>query len=363
MELHLKEINSTDIGSSSIRRLSRIPDDLKPDDFEDKFDATTLWYDAIQDGSFIFLVCPRLNNLTENIRQGLFFGDSNRLRRLPSINLPRTTIIVLWSGKPVSQVSFQSNSISVSSAVHQAEHSLSHGLNCSLSINKNNDLRWIADHVSWHVKYHGLDAYFLLENQSDAYTTDEIVDALSGCGLKKLVILSLPLSYGPKAQGKYRHWENFLQTSAYNILKLRFLKHARAVLSCDIDELVWPGEESIFQTARKSPMGFVQFSGQTCYQDILSTPEVSHRAGYYLRPGERDAAYKWCLVPNSWLRYFYWSTHSLSNFRTRDLFVNKKRSYGHFYHVSTGWKSNRRQPVKYLVQNDALKDLLSKSFP
>ena len=73
MELHLKEINSTDIGTSSIRRLSRIPDDFKPDDFEDKFDATTLWYDAIQDGSFIFLVCPRLNNLTENIRQGLFF--------------------------------------------------------------------------------------------------------------------------------------------------------------------------------------------------------------------------------------------------------------------------------------------------
>lgn len=363
MVIHLREINSTDIESSSIRRWSRIPDEFKPDDFADKFDATTLWYDAIQDGSFVYLVCPRLNNLTENIRQGLFCGDGNRLRRLPTINLPRTTIIVLWSGKPVSQVSFQSDVISVSSAVHQAEHSLGQGLNCSFSINKNNDLRWIADHVSWHVKYHGLEAYFLLENQSDAYSTDEIVDALSGCGLKKLVILNLPLSYGPKVQGKYRHWESFLQTSAFNILKLRFLKNARAVLSCDIDELVWPGEESIFETARKSLLGFVRFSGQRCYQDILSTPEVSHRAGYYLKHGKRDAPHKWCLVPNGWLRYFFWSTHSLRDLPLKDLFVNKKRSYGHFHHVSTGWKSDRSQPVEYLIQNNALKDLLSKSFP
>ena len=202
-----------------------------------------------------------------------------------------------------------------------------------------------------------------MENQSDAYSVDEIISALSGCGLKKLVILNLPYEFGPKALGRYRHWESFLQTSAFNILKLRFLKRARAVLSCDIDELVWPGDESIFETTRKSPLGFLLFSGQRCYQDILSTPEISHRDSYFYSERMPKQANKWCLNPNGWLRHFYWSTHTLPYLPLDGLFVNKKRGYGHFHYVSTGWKAARNKPAKNLIQDDALKDLLSKSFP
>ena len=51
-------------------------------------------------------------------------------------------------------------------------------------------------------------------------------------------VVSVPLPYGAFPARGSRSRALFLQTALWNIARLRFLRDARAVLPCDVDELV-----------------------------------------------------------------------------------------------------------------------------
>ena len=362
MEVKIEYVNSADLSGLAVRRHSKVPEKYRPKNYLDKFDATTLWYDVIEDGSTLYIICPKLNNLDKEIKQGIFRADGVIVKVKKIIQLRRTDIILINLENPSSSLSFISPKINVTSNISHSQNEFLSGRNCLFFINKNNNLNWIRDNVLWHIKHHGLQSLAILENQSDAYNNDDIVKALKGTGLESLVVLNLPFSYGGKAVRPYRHRESYLQSSSFNILKLRFLKEAGAVLNCDIDELVLPSDKTIFEEAKSSRAGYLRFKGRMTYQDVDQDNEILHKYGFHVLENEPLCPEKWCLVPNGKMKNQFWSSHSVLGLLWESYYTDKKRSFLHFWHVSSSWKEDRAASVDGLLEDHKLRSLLDDTY-
>lgn len=322
-------------------RHSKLSQKYQREGYAQAFDDTTLWYDAIYRDGRVHLICPKLNNLKAEVHKGAFSLDGLPAKIARIRRYYRHDIIELSCTTPPNEVRLKAFGATISTTVNAEETAPFKGLNTALCMSKDNDLRWITDFARYHVEMHGLEALVLMDNGSITYTVQDIEDALSLTDLKRIMVISTPWKYGPRGRAPYARTEKYLQTALFNVLRLRWLREARAVLSCDIDELIHTPGTTIFDLALKSRAGFVRVPGYWRYPDPEATDPSLHASHTHMKPNDKSCPTKWCINPSGPLGGFQWDTHLLERLPLPSLFKSKQGKFWHCRSTTTGWKSNR----------------------
>ncbi len=374
-------LNSCKLTGSGLKRRSRLYPKNQPNDYEAAFDADTLWYDVIQVGGQLQLICPKLNNLTSSVRSAKYWIDERPTSLLRICFYHRYDVIFLRaSSRQVKQVTVVIGSWRGQANVTQHQPQFFSGLNTVIAIQKNNKLDWIADFLRYHTHHHGLQGAIFMDNGSTLYSPEILHETLRQANLEATLIVSAPFKYGPHAQWLKNaiYEEKYLQCAFMNIVRLRYLSKARAVLNCDIDELVHTPKTTIFDLAVRNPLGLVVLPVIWRYSHPMDpdpTRQATHRFRHFSFLPELQSV-KYCIAPEgptSWLPWC-WDTHWLSfpelgnsfilrlftyhcinrvinyMFKHISLFFYKKYTLRHCFSTSTAWKAHRRQaPTSGLI--------------
>jgi hypothetical protein len=234
------------------------------------------------------------------------------------------------------------------------------------TLQRNQPLDWIKDWMLFHNKIHGANAVLISNNNSDAYTDRQLLDAMKSVpGFKVCKVLTVPLPWGPF--GKYKGIENgkYLQTALLNIVRDRFLQDSYAVLNADIDELVLSNtKKSVFDLAQK--YGYVSYSGRWVFSNTAPA-QPYHKNHVYVMSNSEICPPKYCYKPSSYLGKMALSVHRHSGFLGRFLSKifarNRDLLYLHCRHISTSWKYDRSKVDAENIQFDLEVDnIMSKAF-
>ncbi|MCB1354057.1 MAG: hypothetical protein KDK03_15125 [Rhodobacteraceae bacterium] len=324
-----------------LRRDRVVPAHLRTAAFDAGYDFTTLVYDAVSlDGQGVWLFCPKLVNLESPLRAARIEIDGvpARVRRIRRFE--RYDIAEIPCATPARRMAIVFAGWRAELDLSPDETATFAGLNCLLTLSRNNDLAWIRDWVRFHVREHGAEAMLFYDNFSHAYGTGDILAALEGIeGLKAVRVLRMPFLYGPQASKKKKFLANFLQAALLNLARWRFLARARAVLSCDVDEMVFRnGGASIFDATCASRAGFLRVPGVWRFPDVVEGVMPMHRDHYMRGADEATCPAKYCVVPSGPLRGKSWATHGLHGVLFSRRFVSEEFTFLHCYGISDFWK-------------------------
>ncbi|SLN12018.1 hypothetical protein ROJ8625_00300 [Roseivivax jejudonensis] len=326
------------------RRRSRVAPKYRKTGYAEAFDDRTLWFDAIWDKGVVTLVCPRLNNLGSLVRTGTFTLDGRpapmRLRTFYRHSLTR-----LKSPTLPQRVTFVAGNTQLETPVHEATPERFRGRNVIVTMSRNNDLVWIEDFARFHAQTQGAEGIVFVDNGSTDYEVGDLQRVLERAGLDALV-LRTALTFGPRGRSPFGNTELFLQTCALNAVRLRYLQQARAVLCCDIDELVLSRTPaSIFDATWQSRFGLTRFAGEWRYAPMPVEGDVVRHGDHGLRHLKKSACpAKWCVRPSGPLGDLQWRPHILEGFALNWAFRSSAFTYHHCRQITTGWKRDIALP-------------------
>lgn len=332
-----------------LRRDRVVPERFRTEAFDPGYDFTTLVYDAACiEGRGVWLFCPKLCNLERPLRRAVIEidGAPARIRRIRRFE--RHDIVEIPCPTPARRMRLVLEGWESETEISPDESARFAGRNCLLTLSRNNELRWIRDWVVHHVRGHGADALLFYDNGSEAYGAAEIRAALAGIdGLAEIRILRVPFLYGPQASRRMKFTANFLQAALLNLARWRFLDRASAVLSCDVDEMVFgTGGRTIFEATRAARSGFVRFRGRWRYPDSAPGETPLHRDHYLRGPAESLCPPKYCIVPGGPMRGRAWATHSLRGTPFGRRFVTREFFFLHCFGISDFWKGRPLQRAR-----------------
>lgn len=340
----MSDFATLSLQGSGLRRLTRIAPSKRPEDYAWHFDDQTLWLDAVWHRRAVVLVCPSLNNLAHKVAKARFTLDGRavtpRLRRHG-----RHTLIHLPAPECPVRVAIRIDGWRGETAVNAPDPGFD-GLNTLLTLSRDNHPDWIEDWARFHVHHHGAEAVLFIDNGSRTHGPEVIRPALERAGLRRVVVLSTALPYGPRGLPPFVNAELFLQTGVLNAVRMRFLQGARAVLNCDVDELVMTPGRSIFDAAARSRFGYVRFAGRWAHPAPEHDGWPSHAAHSHRDEPVKPCPPKWCVVPSGPLKGFQWRAHELERLPLARLFQNRYARFYHCRNVTNGWKSLKRTQVR-----------------
>lgn len=323
------------------RRESPIPPRRRHPDFAARHDFHTIWYDAFWRDGAVILVCPKLHNFERLVRRAEWRLDGRRaaLRRI--VRRSRHDMVHIAAPDRPARIEIAVEGFAGGSAVGATLDARFAGRNVHVAISRNNDLGWIRDFAMFHRQTQGLQAMVLFDNASDAYGIEDIEAALAPVGLDTVLVVPTPYPYGPPG------WSKYLQTAVLEIARLRFVARARAVLLCDIDELVLSGREgrSIFDAAAGSRLGFASIDGEWYYPRPGTAPPFVHADHVFRKASPRRSPAKYCIVPDGPLRGLSWNVHKPHFVSFDKLMRRRDLRFIHCRGVTTNWKPNRRLAI------------------
>jgi hypothetical protein len=362
---------------SRFRRESTRPAALREEKFEEQFDATTLFFDAVrsEDSDRIILLGPPLFNLAPafaNMRIVALpsrVGCSFELRHLDRhmqvwLNAPRGTERLRFSG----------NLGEFEVAVAEPAPSPFRGRRVIFTLSKDNELEWIRDWVRFNRDVHGADAVLIYDNESSRYTTGELLDAVrSLAGIGEAAVVHWPFRYGPQGTLARGLWDSdFCQIGAWEHARRRFLANARSVMNSDIDELVLCTDgSSVFEKTERSPFGITRYSGRWVVATEASHPEMlprhrdfditlrtqMQRTRFFLKRDAVACFPKWTIVPRRCPDRAQWKVHKIGGWLPARLKTSRVE-FRHFREIGGNWKYNRKiresfDPARH-VRDEAL---------
>lgn len=307
------------------------PGHTGPDYTEHVYDYDTFWYDAFWDKGRLTIICPKLFGLYDVIREGRFLLDGKKVRKVRLKPHEFYDALIISEPQKPKTLAFEWGGSRVESLVNSARRDSAPftGKNVAVTLSRDNNLIWIEDFARYHCQEHGLEQMLFFDNASSQYGLDDIREALRRGGISNPIVLSAPFRYGVVSQdrkGKTRFNTMFLQTSLLNIARLRFLSGARAVLQCDIDELVWCNNGRIFDLAQKRPTGFVRLGVEWRYPDAGRTESFRHSDHIRKLPGDGLCRAKYCIAPSGPLWFTSWHVHTIGLLRSRGSLITPKDS-------------------------------------
>ena len=338
--------------SGPLRRDPRAPHKQRPAAFAERFEERALVYDAFwhADGERILLVGPPPMNLTPAYAtaryEALPSGSSLAAKHFPSLSTMITELRGAPAGTTALRMIIAGAEFELPVGVNYAEQFA--GRRVLFSMNKDNDLAWIADWARWHARLQGTDAIILFDNGSANYTPQQVEDVLAATpGLALAAVPSWPGRFGmtDHALAINPYWSHFLQISSMSVVLRRFGAAAFGLLNCDVDELAATRSgRSIYDYLPAAWRGLVVFRGQWVEADRAGR---SHR-DYTLRHRDprtaRSGPKKWVLDPQrKWVQnlavhpYWHWvqGRPAFGKTMPRDAF------YRHFKAINTNWKEAR----------------------
>jgi hypothetical protein len=329
------------IPDASPRRQASRPADRRPVDYDEKFDADTLYYDVFRVGDRVLAMGPPLLNLESEVPGWRYAADGDVVNTPHLRPLDRTHRAIL-------RVPPEASTLSVTGSDGRGDTvpigadlaSVFAGRRALMTVQLDNDLEWIRDWARWHVAAQGTDAVVVYDNGSTRYDLEDVLDALCVPGVRVAAVVDWAFIFGPQG-GDDTPWDSdFAQYGAIEHARRRLFREAAGVLSIDIDELVYAARDrSVYQCAEESAEGFALFGGTWTYADPDSNvTRPSHADCQWLRPTDADAAIKWCAVPKRLPRrsqLVVHGAHGVAEPRTSPI------AYWHMYPVSTHWKVDR----------------------
>lgn len=375
-------VNACKLTGSGLQRQSKLPPAERPKGYEEGFDADTLWYDAIQKRSRLYLMCPKLNNLVSKVRSARWWVDERQVdfQRIRFYRFHDVVELQLPTHMQARTLTIEIDSWLGLSHIAQPQPQFLKGLNTVVVMNKNNSLRWIADFLRFHIYHHKLEAMIIIDNNSAFYDLEDLEDKISSTGLRQYLVVSAPFKFGAYALKFYKPWsllngrlfhaEMYLQTALLNSLRLRYLSRARAVLNCDIDELVYTPQTTIFDLTINSPLAFISLPAVWRYSKLTDKDSVSHVDHHLKHCTLAEPCHaKWCIAPQGLLNWLplSWNLHWLeleqhenltiltlfsyqSNrflnyiFKRISLLLCQDAKFFHCRNITTDWFSGRKSP-------------------
>ena len=333
-----------------------IPEGSRERDYDDRYDFHTLAYDVVSLPQFraVCLICPRLFNLEKLLRAGRFTSEHGRHRILKIHRLRRYDEIWLWAPRTPRRLTFTQGDLEITCAVTPQNRDIFRGLRAATTLSKNNDLEWIRDWVTWHVRMHGLEGMLVYDNGSDRYGVEDLDAMLGGIpGLQAHRVVSAPHRFGPHGHAPHAFRSNFLQPALLNLARVRFLSRAGVVLQADIAELfVSDGEDTVFDAATRSPFGYALFEGTWRYAPEVAGPRPSFRDHVQCDPSSSRPETKYCICPRRPFGVIHWEAHGVVKGFMKKKFIRPDIRYLHCAQIATHWKSGRGLQTRERLVND-----------
>ena len=325
----------------ALRRDHIVPERLRPPGHDAGYDFRTLFYDAVlmPERGAVWLFCPKLANFAGLLRNGLTIDGQpvrpSRVRRFERYDIAELP----WTGGP-GTLALAAGGWRTAVALSATDRATFAGRNVLLTLSKNNDLRWIRDWVLFHVREHRADAVLFFDNGSADYGAADVEAALAGIdGLGPGIVASAVFPYGPPGARRMKFRANFLQAALLNLARHRFLAAARAVLQCDVDELVLRRTDAgVFDATVASRAGFLRIPGEWRYPDPALDAMPRHRDHFRRTRETRTCPPKYCIVPDGPMRGKSWATHGLHGVIFGQRYVSDEFRFLHCYGISDFWK-------------------------
>lgn len=329
------------------------------------YDRQTLFYDAFRPigADHVILTAPPFLNLWPLCRSGLRI-DGHCPRTLRRRQFAQDEQIVLRVPARA-RISFRQGDIETPIEVRQGEARAFAGLNCLLAVVKDEPLDWISNWFAYHHSAHRAEAAVLFDNGSAVYDAATLARHLSALpGMKAALVYSAPFPYGPAgARRKGERHPRFFQNAMLDLARVDALLHARAVLSVDIDELVWSRSgRSVFDAAARFRHGMVKIQGEWIYpppETPMPAPQPAHT---HRAEPPRKTAQKWCAVPSGLLSRFGWSPHHVGGNLVRLFARSEEFRLLHCRGTSRGWKSGRFDRPE-TVESPEIAALMARHLP
>ena len=209
------------------------------------FDFHTVFSDIFLCGEEIRLVGPPYLNLREVLAAAEFRIDGGmtidaaEIRWEEMDRMSRTSLPLIRSSELTwvpETVSLVLPDLELSSQIGASHWDAFEGTNALVTMNRNNRLETIVQWVELNVQANDVDALLLFDNRSTWYSSKEVLDAVSAVdGIKTAVVVEWPHPYGALSKNLD---SDFGQYTAWETAHWRFLKNARTVIICDVDELM-----------------------------------------------------------------------------------------------------------------------------
>lgn len=342
--------------SASLRRQPRAPNRKRPEKFWAQFEDRALFYDCFwhENGRDILLVSPPPCNLLGQYQVAKLVaqpsGEAVSLEVFPA----RSTMVSVVRGAPPGTTALDMKIGGQHFVIPvQANHADKFaGKRLLFTMNKDNDLEWVAAWAKWYAVMHGTNAIIVFDNGSTAYSLEDLEKTLAQVdGIETVCVISWPYSYGPHDPGVifHRYWANFLQVSSFVMMFRRLASQAYGMVNADVDELVGnDGGASAYERAKSSPEGLVIFKGTWVEsieqaQDRASLPHFAYR--YRHRNKLRTiCANKWALDPSrDWCADLNAvpGVHRIYGVARSRFSSAPRLNFWHFKAINTQWKQAR----------------------
>lgn len=348
-------------------------------DFEEKFDFRTLFYDVFwsADGADILCVGPPFR-FGYGAAQALQFialpagvrCDFRHERRGKDDGLhpsvfrirppPNTSGLEIVFGKQRCVVAIQPNLSSIFA-----------GQDVLLVVSKDNPLEWIIDWINYHTRNFSFRGLLFMDNGSSAYELDEISDAIRRhCELETCAIMATNFPYGPvKALdigGKSD--SNFLQVGMYETVRSRMLNLARMVANFDIDELlVQRGcDAPLWNLVQASNRPFLLIPRFNATGGVPAGVQPRHNMFDRL-VSRRAQLPKWVVRPDLCGPDMLWHVHYVIPSKGLQADADGPLFIAHLLPLTTGWKNQsrlvpNRQSLESAEPDHDLREHLDRAF-
>lgn len=329
---------------NAVKRFPPRPKSQRQDNYDELFDADTLFYDSIQLDGGISLVGPPLLNLEQTLTESVFSGNDGEVFQMSHSPLDRTSVIHLEGNKHSNIVNIRSSEMSLSTIAAPNLRRLFEGRNALVTKSKDNRLSWISDWVKFHVVEQDIDAVLIYDNNSSQYGPEDVLEAISVPGIKVAVVVHWPFKFGPQGGSwnglKGAPWDSdFCEYGIMEHARQRFLGRAGGVLNVDIDELViTEGDDTVFDVLTDLGCGAVSFTGRWIETAGRQGTSESFADYSYYDKRRAPTTIKWAILPTQISDATQWKTHMIAGAK---MVPSRTTMHRHFMGISSDWKWQR----------------------
>jgi hypothetical protein len=335
---------------SALRRVPpRKPEDMQ-DDYLEKYDSHTVFYDVFQSGDDIWLCGPPASNLKEPLEKAVWRVDGTEVGHAVELSdwgrVQRSRIVGEGYGR---HLTLDLGSTGFSAVIAPDESDLFAGQRTIITKSKDNDLVWIQDYLRYYHLVHGVTGVVLYDNNSTRYTPQDVADAIAQVdGITTAVVVDWAFPFGPNG-GPKKIWDSdYCQYGMLEHGHFRYLRKAAGVISTDIDELILTDDgRTVFEHAAESELGAVSFSGYWMAKATRTPmdPDRQRRFTDYHHRAKGTTTVKWALIPSLVDdQSTQWRIHSVAGLPVASTHTEKVH-HRHFQGVNNGWKYARSESV------------------
>ncbi len=338
------------------------PAEYREAGYLDKYDATTVFYDVFHCGRKVLAVGPPAGTLRAEVAQMRLVAPGSAPRRF-RIDRGLDRVGRFWAIDRSNARDARIDSRLAPEPIPVSEDLSSEfrGRRAVMTVSKDNDLEWVKEWGRWHARHHSADALIVYDNNSTAYSHEELWEALAATpGVKVAAVVAWPFRYGPVTRLQQFWDSDYAQRGALEHARWRLLREAAGFLNADIDELVLEiSGSSVFDVAARAANGVLELPGRYTYP-APGTPRGArplHAESHWIKtfPPEMPSAAKWCVVPARVPQAAQLAVH---NVRGVPMTSGDGVRFAHMLNITTDWYGARNSftvvPGQYEIDEELL---------